>query len=249
MGSEWVIDHAQSVGRIVIAPNLPPGFVLFYTSADSAGTLDNASIDELRRILRDRFHIDAELASCSQVHGVEVVRAEPGKVWCEHSGCDALFTTSEAVALGIKVADCLPVTLIDPVHSIIANIHSGWRGAAARIVNRTVATLRADAAFDAGRSSAWLGPSIRSCCFEVGEEVVEQLGDAYGNVDRFVDRSSGVRPHVDLAGLTRDLLEQEGFPSDAIHDSGLCTRCEGSIFHSYRRNGPRAGRNLAIVAR
>lgn len=248
MGSEWLIETAAG-GRIVIAPEVPAGFALFYTTGDITGALDPDSIDRLLGILRDRYGIEAEFASCSQAHGVEVVRAKPGARWCEHQGCDALFTTSEHTALGIKVADCLPVTLIDPAHSIIANIHSGWRGAAARIAGRTIETLRAETTFAPSRSSAWLGPSIRSCCFEVGEEVVEQLTGAFGDAGRFVDRSFGSRPHADLAGLTRDLLEKEGFPPESIHDSGLCTRCEGSIFHSYRRNGPMAGRNLAIVAR
>lgn len=248
MRSEWTIENA-AVGRILVAPDLPQGFGLFYTTSDFAGALDGASIAELGGVLQDRFHIEAELASCSQVHGVASVRAEPAGWWCEHPACDALFTASDGMALGIKVADCLPVTLIDPVHSITANIHSGWRGTAARIVKKTIASLRAETHFEAESSGAWLGPSIRACCFEVGEEVVEQLSDAFGGVERFVDRSFGARPHVDLPGLTRDVLEQEGFPSGSIRDSGLCTRCEGSIFHSYRRNGPRAGRNLAIVAR
>ncbi len=248
MGRGWAIENTAA-GRIVIGPEVPHGFGVFYTTADFSGALDDASLELLRGVLMERFAIDAELASCSQVHGVEVVRAEPGGGWCEHPACDALFTTSESIALGIKVADCLPVTLIDPVNSVMANIHSGWRGAAARIVNTTMDQLVSAGGFQSGSSAAWLGPSIRSCCFEVGEEVVEQLRDAFGDVDRFVDRSFGERAHVDLAGLTRELLEREGVPSGAIHDSGLCTRCEGSIFHSYRRNGPRAGRNLAIVAR
>lgn len=248
MGSEWLIELAAG-GRIVIAPEVPAGFALFYTTGDITGALDQDSIARLLGLLRDRFDIEAELASCRQVHGVEVVRAESIAGWCEHDGCDALFTVSEHTALGIKVADCLPVTLIDPVHSIIANIHSGWRGAAAKIVNRTIETLRAETTFSSTRSSAWLGPSIRSCCFEVGEEVVEQLTAAFGDVGLYIDRSYGARAHVDLAGLTRVVLEKEGLSPDSIHDSGLCTRCDGSIFHSYRRNGPMAGRNLAIVAR
>ena len=34
-----------------------------------------------------------------------------------------------------------------------------------------------------------------------------------------------------------------------VHDSGLCTRCDGSIFHSYRREGKRGGRNLAVLTK
>ena len=248
MTAGWEVE-ASSTGRIVVAPNLPEHFALFYTTADFDGALDDESIALLRETLLDRFGIEASLASCGQVHGVEVVDAGASSKWCEYSGCDALYTANGGMALGIKVADCLPVTLIDPLQSVMANIHSGWRGTAARIVPATVSRLRTETAFDPSSASAWLGPSIRSCCFEVGDEVAAQFVSEFDDAERFIDRSRGERPYLDLAKLTSSLLSGLGFDRNRIHDSGLCTRCEGSIFHSYRRNGPRAGRNLAIVAR
>jgi copper oxidase (laccase) domain-containing protein len=86
---------------------------------------------------------------------------------------------------------------------------------------------------------AWIGPSIRVCCFEVGEEVAVQF-DA-----RYVHRDRGPKPHVDTAAVVADVLRGRGI--ERVIDTGLCTRCEGSIFHSYRRD-KRGGRNLAIVA-
>ena len=64
---------------------------------------------------------------------------------------------------------------------------------------------------------------------------------------RFVERSHA-KPHVDIPAFTRATLRDRGFADDAIIDTELCTRCEGSIFHSYRREGKGGGRNLAIVA-
>ncbi|HEY8130889.1 MAG TPA: laccase domain-containing protein, partial [Thermoanaerobaculia bacterium] len=87
----------------------------------------------------------------------------------------------------------------------------------------------------------FLGPSIRVCCFEVGEEVAAEF-DA-----RFIDRTLGPKSHVDIAALTIGVLRERGFAEERIVDPGLCTRCVGSIFHSYRRD-KRSGRNLAIVA-
>ena len=138
-------------------------------------------------------------------------------------------------ALAIKVADCLPVTLIDPTHQVIANIHSGWRGAVQRI---TAATLDS-APLDPASTFAYLGPSIRACCFEVGEEVASQFDE------RFVDRSR-TKPHVDLVAFTTDILRSRGITR--IYDSETCTRCEDSIFHSYRRDAGSGGRNLVVVA-
>jgi len=118
--------------------------------------------------------------------------------------------------------------------------------------------------FDPAAAFAFLGPSIRVCCFEVGEEVAAQFDP------RFVDRTLGAKPHVDIPALTIEILRDRGFAD--IVDTGLCTKCGNEVsgfrglavsevdtarlrnlatseplFHSYRRD-KRSGRNLAIVA-
>ena len=109
-----------------------------------------------------------------------------------------------------------------------------------RLPLRQITAKTIDAApLDPRRSVAFLGPTIRVCCFEVGEEVASQF-DA-----RFVDRSLGPKPHVDIPGFSAAILRERGI--ETIVDTELCTRCPGSIFHSYRRD-KQSGRNLAIVA-
>jgi YfiH family protein len=240
----WPIEQTE-IGRIVIPPSLPPGFGLFYTTIDFEGRLDDERSASLMRILNDRFHIDASLTTCTQVHGNNVVRAREGSSWSECDSCDGLWSSDPGIALGIKVADCLPVTIADMKHGVIANVHSGWRGAVRRITDAAIDAMTGLVPADA---DAWLGPSIRVCCFEVGEEVVDQFRASYPDAARFVDRR-GAKPHIDLPRLTAALLAERGFAPDRIHDSALCTRCDGSIFHSYRRDAKRGGRNLAIAAR
>lgn len=253
-----MIVESTSIGRIVVPEFLPPGFALFYTTRDFDGRLSAGAAAALLSTLRERFGIAASLSTCTQVHGATVrnasrattppgARAESaeGRVWSECDSCDALWATTPHTALGIKVADCLPITMLDSSHRIIANVHSGWRGAVQQIAAATVDALESETAFSTAESYAYLGPSIRSCCFEVGEEVVAEFAKSQGDVERFVDRS-GRKPHVDLVGLTTELLLARGFRADRVIDSKLCTRCEGSIFHSFRRDGS-GGRNLAVV--
>jgi len=242
---ESSVEHT-SIGRIVVPPNVPRGFRLFYTTIDFDGRLD----DRIRNFVKP-----AALSSCHQVHGANVCKAPVNE-----SECDALWTDQKNTALAIKVADCLPVSIIDPQSSVIANIHSGWRGAVQNIVAKTLSAIR----FEPSESFAFLGPSIRVCCFEVGEEVAAQFED------RFVDRSLGAKPHVDIAAFTTSVLRDRGVRT--IVDTGLCTRCGDGVsrlrgyevsrsstprprnpetsqplFHSYRRDR-KSGRNLAIVA-
>jgi len=236
----WPIEHT-GIGRIVVPPSLPAGFGLYYTTIDFDGRLDQEAAARLMRIVHDRFGIDATLSTCVQVHGKSVVRAISDTRWRECDSCDALFSSDSGTALGIKVADCLPVSIADMDRGVIANIHSGWRGAVQKIAAEAI-----DVVGPVGvNAQAWLGPSIRVCCFEVGEEVVDEFRASYSNAEAFVDRSNA-KPHIDLPALTAALLIERGFAPKHIHESRLCTRCDGSIFHSYRRK--RGGRNLAIAA-
>lgn len=218
---EYSVEQSP-LGRIIIAPNVPDGYRLFYTTRDFHGRVD----ETLRQF------VGTELFTCHQVHGKNVTKAPATAVNSDCDTCDALWSDAPHTALGIKVADCLPVTLIDPDRGVIANIHSGWRGAVQRIVDSTIDAIGAT------RSTlAWLGPAIRVCCFEVGEEVAEQFPvQAH-------DRKRGPKTHVDVAAFTTQLLQARGITT--IYDSGLCTKC-GDLFHSHRNRDK--GRNLAIVA-
>src|SRR5664279_1860504 len=122
----WTIEQSET-GRIVVPPSLPEGLALFYTTVDFEGRLNDDVAAQLMRVTHDRFGVDAALSSCTQVHGKNVVNAIAGERWRECDSCDALWSAFEGAALAIKIADCLPVSIADTQHGVIANIHSGWR--------------------------------------------------------------------------------------------------------------------------
>ncbi|MEO6785153.1 MAG: laccase domain-containing protein, partial [Chthoniobacteraceae bacterium] len=77
-----------------------------------------------------REHIGAggrQLVTAEQVHGAVVTAVRAGDV--SHApGADALITDDPSLCLGIYVADCGPVWLMDPVRRAIGCIHSGRKG-------------------------------------------------------------------------------------------------------------------------
>lgn len=237
----WEI-HSSPLGRVLVPPDLPAGFAVFATSVDFEGRITPGIAESISDAIAAQFGVRATLATCTQIHSATVTRALRDSAWRECDACDALWSDESQVALGIKVADCLPVTMIDPARGVIANVHSGWRGAVQHITVGTLDAVMRETAFDPSDARAYLGPSIRVCCFEVGEEVAAHFDEA------FIDRTHE-KPHVDLVAYTTALLRERGFSGDRISDSGACTRCEGSIFHSFRRDGQGGGRNLQIVAR
>ena len=126
------------IGRIVVPAEVPAGYALFYTTTDFEGHLRGDGAVQVLRVIQQRFGIDATLVTCVQVHGANIVRAPAETSWRECDSCDALWSDQPGLALTIKVADCLPVTLIDDAHGVIANIHSGWRGAVQGITGTTL---------------------------------------------------------------------------------------------------------------
>lgn len=236
----WRIEQSP-LGRIAVPRHVPAGFAVFCTTRDFEGRISGTIATQITRAIEEHFGIASTLVTCSQVHGAAIVRAPRATSWRECDACDALWGEGKGHALAIKIADCLPVTMLDAEQGVVANVHSGWRGAAQGITAIAIDTVVRESSFHSAEAIAYLGPSIRVCCFEVGEEVAAEFDS------RYVDRSQE-KPHIDLPAFTRDVLISRGFTAERIDDSELCTRCEGSVFHSYRRDGAGGGRNLQIVA-
>jgi YfiH family protein len=176
-------------------------------------------------------HDTAAWVTLRQVHSNRVLTAVgPGLA----GEADALVTRAPGLALSIRTADCYPILIADPRTRSIAAIHAGWRGTAGRIVQETVARMRADFGAHPEDLHAAIGPGIGRCCYEVGEEVARQFG------------LEG-RGKIDLPDTNRRQLIESGVPAAQIHPVGRCTRCEPEVFHSYRRDGDRAGRMISFI--
>ena len=184
------------------------------------------------------------LREAKQVHGARVLtvtqdRAAPGE---GDEEADALVTHSLGVAIAIKVADCVPIVVASP--EAVGAIHAGWRGLVKGVIGNGVDALNAQMAKSV---RAVIGPCIGVCCFEVGEEVADEILRVSDS--SVVDRSRGVRPHVDLRRAARLRLIESGLADEAIEDIAGCTRCDGARFHSYRRDGANAGRHRIAIVR
>lgn len=168
---------------------------------------------------------DACTARLRQVHADGVVTVEgPG-----HFGeGDALITATAGVWLEIRTADCVPLLFADSQRRIVAAVHAGWRGTAAKIAALTVEKLRDAWGSRPEDLRVSIGPSIGACCFEVGPEVAEQFP---GHITQ-----REPRPHVDLVEANRSQLLAAGLAAAQIETLGLCTVCDAARFHSFRRD-------------
>lgn len=143
---------------------------------------------------------------------------------------DGLILTETHVAGIIKTADCLPVIICDSVYPMASIIHAGWRGTAKGIVGKAVREMEKLGARK-DTITALLGPSIGPCCYEVRDDVHAIFRDA-GFPEPVFKKKKGAL-FFDLRAANTWVLQEEGI--ERAYDAGLCTFCNGSLFHSYRR--------------
>ena len=156
---------------------------------------------------------------------------------------DAAVTAVRGAVIGIQTADCVPILIADRESRIVAAVHAGWRGTAARIVQRTIELIRDQYSIPPAELIAAIGPHNAVCCYEVGEDVIEAIQDP----EAFVRREDWQKPHFDQASANRKQLLEAGVPENQITTSTLCTQCRADLFFSYRREGRHAGRMLSII--
>lgn len=157
---------------------------------------------------------------------------------------DGLVTNQKGLLLGVKTADCLPVLLVDPEAGCVAAVHAGWRGTVKGIAGNAVESMISQGRSEPQRIRAVLGPAIGPCCYEVGPEVIDKVRDALPKrwKEAVVDQK-----RLSLAAANRLMLEEAGLSPDRIFEVELCTCCNRDLFHSYRRDGSEAGRQIALI--
>lgn len=193
-----------------------------------------------RHLVQQALNLTA-LVSATQVHGCRASLVTTGNAPAdaEIADADILLTGQHGLGLLIKQADCQAVMLYDPVRRVAANVHCGWRGQVDNILRKAVIRLHEEYGCRPEELVAALGPSLGPCCAEFRHYRREFPQELW---------SYQVRPtYFDLWALSRDQLLVAGLKPRQIDIAGICTRCRGDEFFSYRREG-RTGRQGAVIA-
>ena len=82
---------------------------------------------------------------------------------------DALITNVKKIALGVIVADCVPVLIYDKNLKIISAIHAGWKGVYKEIIKKVVKFLIKKGS-NTKNLVAVIGPSISEKSYEVQKD-------------------------------------------------------------------------------
>ncbi len=185
---------------------------------------------------------------------------------------DAAITRAPGLLLAVQTADCLPILLADTKRRAVAAVHAGWRGTLKRIAAKALGRMQMVYGTRPADVVAVLGPAIGRCCYEVGPEVAQVYAAQFaqarewfeGPFDRLATREApnplkwltmmppGHEPppprvHLDLIAANRWQLLDSGVEAQNIIASGLCTACRTDLLFSYRREGGRTGRLMAVI--
>lgn len=156
------------------------------------------------------------LALAEQVHGDGIAVLEAGTA-APVGGVDGLITATPGVMLGIYVADCCAVHLVDPETGAIGLLHSGRKGSELGITAKAIALMRQRFGVRPEHLLVQLSPCIRPPVYE-----------------------------VDFAARIREQAMAAGVPEAQVLDEGVCTS-DVSRFYSYRVEKGKTGRMMALL--
>ena len=120
---------------------------------------------------------DWPLLTAQQIHGNKVAIIDRPVESDKHfAGCDGFVTNQPRVAVGVYVADCCAVYIVDPKTPAIGLVHSGRKGTELGVVPNAITQMIDRFGSDPANIIVQLSPCIRPPHYEIGfaAKIIEQ---------------------------------------------------------------------------
>lgn len=163
-----------------------------------------------------------------------------------YQGTDGLVTNQKNLAICATNADCIVLMMYDKTKKVIANVHSGWRGTVQSIAAKTIDKMEELYSCNPKDIICCISPSIRSCHFEVDEDVKDIFNKSFKNLDNVIEEHND-KWHIDTVKINIDMLKEKGLREENIIDSKICTVCNSNLIHSYRGSNKHNGLEMGII--
>ena len=174
------VEHFTALSAL---PQVVHGFTLrvpgIEMSHDKAEAL--ARLDGVHRKIRAEHRLGAApFITAQQIHGKEIAVVN-GAISADKcfANCDGIITDQRGICLGIYVADCCAVYLVDPVRRAIGLIHSGKKGTELGVVPNAIKTMTDQFGTRPADLVIQLSPCIRPPHYEIdfAADIVRQCRD------------------------------------------------------------------------
>jgi len=138
---------------------------------------------------------------------------------------DFTLTNKKNIALGVYTADCLPIVLYDKKNKAIANIHAGWRGSLQKVCVNALESMQKTYGTMVSDVHIFFGPCAKSCCYEVKEDVIEQL-QQFHFWTYLIEKRNG-KYYLDVPFLNILQLQELGIKGSQFQlNYNECTMCQ-----------------------
>lgn len=160
-----------------------------------------------------------QFATAEQVHAANVEICGPNKPQLAHfPSTDGLVTGCSGQFMGIYVADCGAVFVVDPKNKASAVVHSGKKGTELGIAGRAIEVLQANFGSRPADMIVQVAPCIRPPDYE-----------------------------IDFAAQIRSDCLAAGIPANQFNDCGVSTATDLNRYYSYRIEKGQTGRMMAVL--
>lgn len=243
----WQFDNLakeNSINHFVTGRNSNPDGSEFTLSLSS--TPDKDLVRSNRVLLAEAMGVNAsELYLPSQIHKTRIVNITTNTPREELIDTDALITNEKGICIAVMSADCVPILLYDKKNHAAGAVHSGWRGTVAHILEKTLQQMKETYGTEGKNLVAGIGPSVSQASYEVGEEVVNEVKNAFGHDSGLMIAQPDNKAKLDLWKANKLQLTSFGVPENQIEISDLCTVIHNQHFFSARKGD--AGRFAAGI--
>jgi YfiH family protein len=206
-------------------------FTLSYSSSPV-----KEGITENRNILANALGIESSrLYFPVQVHKTRIVEVDAETSLESLAETDALITHKKNICIAVMSADCVPILLYDKKNGAVAAVHSGWRGTVAKILEKTLFEMQLKFGSTGKDILACIGPSVCQASYEVGKEVIDEVHNAFGNVEGLMIPQAMNKAKLDLWKANKLQLTAFGVKESQIEVSDLCTVINNQHFFSARK--------------
>ena len=140
------------------------GIDVLYDKAEALRRLD-AAHREIRRAIGVG---DWPLLTAQQIHGNKVAIVDRPVESSKHfAGCDGFITNQRRIALGIHVADCCAIYLVDPNTPAVGLVHSGRKGTELGVATNAITQMVERFGSEPAELIVQLSPCIRPPHYEI----------------------------------------------------------------------------------
>jgi purine-nucleoside/S-methyl-5'-thioadenosine phosphorylase / adenosine deaminase len=120
---------------------------------------------------------DWPMLTAQQIHGNKVAIIDTPLESDKHfAGCDGFITNQPRVAVGVYVADCCAVYIVDPKTPAVGLVHSGRKGTELAVATNAITQMMESFGSEPAELIVQLSPCIRPPHYEIdfAAEIIEQ---------------------------------------------------------------------------